>query len=98
MNYSQVLNQSVVHMPRRARLVLPGIPWHIIQRGNNRATRLASYRDLFASPVDPELVTEIRSATDGNYAPGNDRFKSEIGQTVRRRVTRGKPGRPAKTG
>jgi hypothetical protein len=23
-------------MPRRARLTLPGIPWHIIQRGNNR--------------------------------------------------------------
>jgi len=24
-------------MPRRARLSLPGVPWHIIQRGNNRA-------------------------------------------------------------
>ena len=24
-------------MPRRARLALAGIPWHIIQRGNNRA-------------------------------------------------------------
>ena len=24
-------------MPRRARISLPGIPWHIIQRGNNRA-------------------------------------------------------------
>jgi putative transposase len=24
-------------MPRRARLVVPGIPWHIIQRGNNRS-------------------------------------------------------------
>ena len=24
-------------MPRRARLNLPGIPWHIVQRGNNRA-------------------------------------------------------------
>ena len=24
-------------MPRRARLSVPGIPWHIIQRGNNRA-------------------------------------------------------------
>jgi putative transposase len=23
-------------MPRRARLSLPGIPWHVIQRGNNR--------------------------------------------------------------
>jgi putative transposase len=24
-------------MPRRARLAVPGIPWHIIQRGNNRS-------------------------------------------------------------
>jgi len=24
-------------MPRRARLSIPGIPWHIIQRGNNRS-------------------------------------------------------------
>jgi len=24
-------------MPRRARLSVAGIPWHIIQRGNNRA-------------------------------------------------------------
>ena len=23
-------------MPRRARLAIAGIPWHIIQRGNNR--------------------------------------------------------------
>jgi len=23
-------------MPRRARISIPGIPWHIIQRGNNR--------------------------------------------------------------
>ena len=24
-------------MPRRSRLAIPGIPWHIIQRGNNRS-------------------------------------------------------------
>jgi REP-associated tyrosine transposase len=24
-------------MPRRARLSVAGVPWHIIQRGNNRA-------------------------------------------------------------
>lgn len=24
-------------MPRRARLAVPGVPWHIIQRGNNRS-------------------------------------------------------------
>jgi putative transposase len=63
--------------------------------GNNQRTRLASYRDL-PPPVDPALVPEIRGATNGNYPPGNDRFKSEIEQMVKRRVTRGKPGKPAK--
>ena len=24
-------------MPRRPRLAIPGIPWHVIQRGNNRS-------------------------------------------------------------
>ena len=32
-------------MPRRARLSLPGIPWHIIQRGNNRAVCLYAEED-----------------------------------------------------
>ena len=32
-------------MPRRARLSLPGIPWHIIQRGNNRAVCFYSEDD-----------------------------------------------------
>ena len=32
-------------MPRRARLSLAGIPWHIIQRGNNRAVCFFSDED-----------------------------------------------------
>ena len=32
-------------MPRRARLVLPGVPMHIIQRGNNRQICFASDQD-----------------------------------------------------
>ena len=65
--------------------------------GNTREARLARYRDLFTSPVDPELVSESRNATNGNYALGNDRFKSEIEQILKRRVTKRKPGRHAKT-
>jgi len=74
---------------------MPGIPWHVIQRGNNRATHLARYRDLITSPVDPELVCEICSANNGNYALGNEHFKSDTGQMLKRCVTRGKPGGPA---
>ncbi len=34
-------------MPRRARLSLPGIPWHIIQRGNNRSVCFYAEEDYF---------------------------------------------------
>ena len=32
-------------MPRRARLSVPGIPWHIIQRGNNRSACFFAEQD-----------------------------------------------------
>jgi putative transposase len=32
-------------MPRRARLSIPGIPWHIIQRGNNRSACFYAEQD-----------------------------------------------------
>ena len=32
-------------MPRRARLSVPGIPWHIIQRGNNRSVCFLAEED-----------------------------------------------------
>lgn len=34
-------------MPRRARLCLPGIPWHIVQRGNNRLPCFDERADYF---------------------------------------------------
>ena len=33
-------------MPRRARLSVPGIPWHIIQRGNNRSACFYAEEDF----------------------------------------------------
>ena len=32
-------------MPRRARINLPGVSQHIVQRGNNRQTTFATRRD-----------------------------------------------------
>ena len=32
-------------MPRRARLAVPGIAWHIIQRGNNRTACFFAEQD-----------------------------------------------------
>ena len=34
-------------MPKRARLVVPGIPWHIIQRSNNRTACFYTDEDYY---------------------------------------------------
>jgi len=55
-----------------------------------------AYRELFTAHLDPERISEIRQATNGNYALGSERFKAEIEQALRRRATPGKSGRPAR--
>ncbi len=64
--------------------------------GLTATTRQASYRELFRSKLEPDLVDEIRKATNGNFVLGNDRFKDEISKTLGRRVKPGKAGRPVK--
>lgn len=61
--------------------------------GRNLAARIAAYRDLFKHQLEPELVDEIRQATNGNFVLGSERFQRQVAQTLGRRVTRGKPGR-----
>lgn len=58
--------------------------------------RREAYRDLFRAPPDPLLLSQIRSATNGNFALGSNRFQLEVAAALGRRVIRGKPGRPAK--
>lgn len=58
--------------------------------------RKASYRELFRSHLEPGLIDEIRSATNGNFVLGNIAFQNQIAAELGRRVTRGKAGRPAK--
>lgn len=52
------------------------------------------YRKLFALQLAPELVEEIRSSTNGNYALGSSRFAKEVEVALGRRASRGAPGRP----
>ena len=47
-------------MPRRKRMYLPGIPFHIVQRGNNRAA-------CFYSPQDYEYYLELLQAALKRY-------------------------------
>lgn len=61
----------------------------------NDAARREAYRALFKAHLDPEVISQIRSATNGNVVLGSKRFEEQIGKMLKRRVTRGKAGRPS---
>ncbi len=63
--------------------------------GPSSEERQSAYRELFRYELDPGVVDELRSATNGNYVAGSARFQEEIALALGRRVTRGKAGRPA---
>ena len=48
-------------------------------------------------PLDPGLVDQIRTATNGGYVLGTERFQKEIAAMLGRRTWRGRPGRPIKS-
>ena len=62
--------------------------------GLDDASRQAAYRELFRYELDPGLVDEIRHATNGNFALGNERFAAQVSEALGRRVVPGRPGRP----
>ena len=66
--------------------------------GSTKGERLAAYRALFRGELSSEEVTEIRSATNGGFVLGGDRFKAEVAAMLGRRVDRGRSGRPKNGG
>lgn len=62
--------------------------------GDSAPTRQAAYRELFRHELDPGMVDQIRRATNGNYALGNERFASQVSEALGRRATPGRSGRP----
>ena len=48
------------------------------------------------SEFDTEQLTEIRTAVNGGFAFGNERFKAEIAAMLGRRIAPGISGRPKK--
>ena len=56
--------------------------------------RRGAYRELFRYQLDPGLVDQIRTATNGNYALGTEEFQAQIALALGRRVTPARPGRP----
>ncbi len=66
-----------------------------LRLGPTRHERCAAYRALFDAHIDTR-IPEIRRATNGNYALGDDRFKAEIARALNRRTIPGKSGRRAR--
>lgn len=62
--------------------------------GRDQQARLEFYRALFKAHLDEEIVGQIRSATNGNFALGSERFQKEIESALGRRARRGQSGRP----
>jgi putative transposase len=62
--------------------------------GQSTGSRLEAYRGLFKAHIDDDALNEIRSATNGNYVLGSERFQAEIGQMLGRRVVKGNAGLP----
>jgi putative transposase len=52
---------------------------------------------LFRYKIDPGLVDEILSATNGDFVLGTERFQKEYAAVLGRRTWRGSPGRPLKS-
>lgn len=68
-----------------------------LRLGMTEQERLTAYRGLFQAHIDPEKINAIRTATNGNYVLGDNRFQKEIEQMLNRRVAPGLSGRPAKS-
>ncbi len=62
----------------------------------NQRARQTAYRELFQLDLEPKLVEEIRRATNGNLALGDQCFASDIEHALGRRAIAGRPGRPRK--
>jgi putative transposase len=55
-----------------------------------------AYRELFKAQLNPETLTEVRTALNGELVTGTGRFQAEIETMLGRRVQAGRRGRPRK--
>ncbi|MDZ4738567.1 MAG: transposase, partial [Alphaproteobacteria bacterium] len=62
--------------------------------GRSLAERQKSYRALFRNKLDEDFIDALRSATNGGWALGDDRFKRQIAKAAKRRASPLPTGRP----
>ena len=64
--------------------------------GKTAESRRAAYGELLAAALPSQLADEIRNATNGNFALGDDKFKRAVSMALGRRAYRVPPGRPSR--
>ncbi len=72
-------------------LVAAHPPYLALGRGADARRR--AYRELFRGALDTAFIDDLRAATNGGWALGDDRFKRSIAAALGRRVTKLPPGR-----
>ena len=65
--------------------------------GGEESRRRTRYLELFRDQIDSRELEEIRLSANAGYALGDERFRTELGLSLRRRAGPGTPGRPRKT-
>jgi len=80
---------------KASRLITPHGEY--LSLGRDEAARIEAYRALFKAHLDEEVVGQIRSATNGNFALGSEWFQREVEVALGRRAKRGQSGRPCKS-
>jgi len=65
--------------------------------GGEESRRRTRYLELFRDQIESRDLEEIRLSANAGYALGDERFRKELGLSLRRRAGPGKPGRPRKT-
>jgi putative transposase len=65
--------------------------------GPDGARRQSAYQTLFDEVLDEEFIAVLRTATNGGWAVGGDRFKQEIALALGRRVVPLPKGRPPRS-
>ena len=60
--------------------------------GADDVQRASAYEAFLQSVLEPADLMQIRSAVNGGFALGSERFKSEVSAMLARRVERGIPG------
>jgi putative transposase len=64
--------------------------------GRDDAERQEAYRGLFREVLDAAFLDDLRAATNGGWALGDDRFRGRIASAAGRRTAPLSAGRPAK--